>query len=262
MHIAIGICGKMHSGKDTVASIFRYIHNVGVAKAKYVEWYDKYASDSKFIHTDKSPLVFHFADKLKDLAAITFGIERSYFDNQDYKDNYYYDYRNKIFIPDKKIVVSDVKRLGIADFTTFEDIKKNLTYNPDIPYIKLRTLMQLYGDTMRKIFGDTFFINLAISDIEDSMKYNGFALIPDVRYPEEEFALRHCNAGRAYIVMIKRESNKDTKEETSHSSEKLNINPNYIINNNGTYIQLFYKVINVYKNILDYEQNLENVNNV
>ena len=235
--VIVGIKGRKGSGKDTVASMIHYIMALGPSYATYDGWefFNKQKKDELDVPTR------HFADKIKDDLSFIFDINRECFDNSEYKDNKYYHFKTKSFINFKE--QSNYPRSEI----TLEDLKKNTlarwreSFNDDC-VIKLRTLMQYYGtELIRHNIGSQVWIDGLIQTAIKDKNYYGYAVIADVRYLNESDAI-YSFGGKCIVI------NKYNNEEIEHSSEEVHINnKDYIIDNNGTLLGLFYNVLEFVK---------------
>ena len=232
----VGVKGRKGSGKDTVASMIHYIIAAGTTQASFDGWeeYDKSLRDDLDVPTR------HFADKIKDDLSFIFGINRECFDDSDYKDNKYYHFKTKSFITANHLN-------DIIPEITLEDLKQNTlakwieSYNNDC-IIKLRTLMQYYGtELIRHNIGSQVWIDGLIQTAIKDKNYYGYAVIADVRYPNEANAI--YNVGGKVIHVFKTDNSK-----VEHSSEDIKCdNRDYEIDNNGTLLGLFYKVLEFVK---------------
>lgn len=235
--VIVGIKGRKGSGKDTVASMIHYIMAVGPSYATYDDW--EFSNKQKKDELDVPTR--HFADKIKDDLSFIFGINRECFDNSDYKDNKYYLFQNKTFTTLKE--QKDNPRAEI----TLEDLKQNTlarwreSFN-DNCVIKLRTLMQYYGtELIRHNIGSQVWIDGLIQTAIKDKNYYGYAVIADVRYPNESCAI--YNTGGRIIHLLK-----NNNDEVEHSSEDIRFDTrDYEINNNGTLLGLFYNVLEFVK---------------
>lgn len=233
----IGIKGRKGSGKDTVASMIHYIIAAGTTQANFDGWeeYDKSLRDDLDVPTR------HFADKIKDDLSFIFGINRECFDNSDYKDNKYYLFQNKTFTTLKE--QKDNPRAEI----TLENLQENTLAKWRESYgdncvIKLRTLMQYYGtELIRHNIGSQVWVDGLIQTAIKDKNYYGYAVIADVRYLNEANAI--YNVGGKVIHVFKTDNNK-----VEHSSEDIKCDArDYEIDNNGTLLGLFYKVLEFVK---------------
>lgn len=230
----IGICGRKQSGKDTVASILVYILNNGALNAVYRDWYIKYKTGKASIVDTR---ITHFADYPKDICSKVFGIPREYFDDADYKDNKYYLMDTQSFVEKKKLT---------SDYVV---INHNILYNSSIGAvceacnnkiaITIRTMLQYIGTTIgRDCIGKDCWIRPTMSTAIDIANKYGYCIIPDVRFPNESEAIR--SQRYSFVIGV----NRETGLEDNHISESIdNVGVNYWIENDGSLMTLFYKVL-------------------
>ncbi len=235
--VIVGIKGRKGSGKDTVANMIHYIMAVGPSYANYDGW--EFSNKQKKDELDVPTR--HFADKIKDDLSFIFDINRKCFDDSDYKDNKYYHFKTKSFLTKKEF-----DNILIAEIT-LEDLKKNTLANwresfNDGCVIKLRTLMQYYGtELIRHNIGSQVWIDGLIQTALKDKNYYGYAVIADVRYPNESNAI--YNTGGQVIRLLK-----NNNDKVEHSSEDIKLDTrDYEINNNGTLLGLFYNVLEFVK---------------
>lgn len=242
----IGIAGQKHSGKDTIASMINYVFAVGISRASYSDYLIRKAS-IEYTYKDR---IVHFADGLKDVLSIIYNIPREYFDNHIYKDKKYYDIVSNKFV-DEDIVNSIRNNCHVICLN--ELLGFNLNYvlsnaKEKKIYIKLRTLMQYFGTNIcRTMLSDNIWIKQTMSKIVDISQSKRVCIVPDVRYLNEKNAIRMINDS-FYGVLIK--VNRKSCDKDEHSSESINFTTDYEIDNNGTLVQLFYKVLEICQNII------------
>ena len=231
----VGIKGFKGSGKDTVASMISYILHDGIMKANYDTWllYHK----NGFVENDE--IIIHFADKLKDDISEFCGIDRKLLDKQEIKENYYYNFKTGIVstnIKDADYVINNALEL--------DNLSTLLLLNTNVS-IKIRTLLQYYGtNVIRNHFWHKAFINYTMNKAFDIRNSKGQCIIADARFENDECeAIKQC--GGMIIRVDKKLNNND-----NHESEQIKIcEDDYIIDNTGTLVGLFYKVL---KFVTDY----------
>lgn len=235
----VGIKGFKGSGKDTVASMISYILHDGIMKANYDTWllYHK----NEFVENDE--IIIHFADKLKDDIAAFCNIDRKLLDRQEIKENYYYNFKTGIVstnIKDADVVIDDIDEFDYDNLAPLLFL-----YNNNIS-IKIRVLLQYYGtNIIRNHFWREAFIRYTINKAFDIRNSKGQCIIADVRFDNECEVIRDCGG---MIIRVDRKSNNDNHD--SHESEQITINKDdYVIDNTGTLVGLFYKVL---KFVTDY----------
>lgn len=230
----VGIKGFKGSGKDTVASMISYILHDGIMKANYDTWllYHK----NGFVENDE--IIIHFADKLKDDISEFCGIDRKLLDRQEIKENYYYNFKTGI-------VSTNIKDIDCVINTVLEydNLSTLLLLNNNNVSIKIRALLQYYGtNVIRNHFWREAFIRYTINKAFDIRNSKGQCIIADARFEDECMAIKYYGGK---IIIVDRRVNND-----NHESEQIKISQDdYVIDNTGTLVGLFYKVL---KFVTDY----------
>lgn len=229
----VGIKGFKGSGKDTVASMISYILHDGIMKASYDTWLLYHKND--FIENDE--IIIHFADKLKDDISEFCGIDRKLLDRQEIKENYYYNFKTGI-------VSTNIKDIDCVINTVLEydNLSTLLLLNNNVS-IKIRALLQYYGtNVIRNHFWHEAFIRYTMNKAFDIKNSKGQCIIADVRFEDECMAIKYYSGK---IIRVDRRVNND-----NHESEQIKISQDdYVIDNTGTLVGLFYKVL---KFVTDY----------
>lgn len=235
--VIVGIKGRKGSGKDTVAGMIHYIMAVGPSYATYDGW--EFSNKQKKDELDVPTR--HFADKIKDDLSFIFDINRECFDNSKYKDNKYYRFKTKSFLTKKECDNIVMAEITLEDLKKFTLARWRESFNDDC-VIKLRTLMQYYGtELIRHNIGSQVWIDGLIQTVIKDKNYYGYAVIADVRYPNEACAI--YNAGGQVIHLLK-----NNNDKVEHSSEDIRFDTrDYEIDNNGTLLGLFYNVLEFVK---------------
>lgn len=233
----VGIKGFKGSGKDTVASMISYILHDGIMKANYDTWllYHK----NGFVENDE--IIIHFADKLKDDIAAFCNIDRKLLDRQDIKEENYYNFKTGIVSTN----IKDTDRVinNIGEFN-YDNLSILLLLNTNVS-IKIRTLLQYYGtNVIRNHFWHKAFINYTMNKAFDIRNSKGQCIIADARFENDECeAIKQCGG---MIIRVDRKFNNND----NHESEQIKISQDdYVIDNTGTLVGLFYKVL---KFVTDY----------
>lgn len=229
----VGIKGFKGSGKDTVASMISYILHDGIMKASYDTWLLYHKND--FIENDE--IIIHFADKLKDDISEFCGIDRKLLDRQEIKENYYYNFKTGI-------VSTNIKDIDYVINTVLEydNLSTLLLLNNNVS-IKIRALLQYYGtNVIRNHFWHNAFVHYTINKAFDIRNKLGQCIIADARFDNECNVIKVCGGK---IIRVDRRVNND-----NHKSEQIKISQDdYVIDNTGTLVGLFYKVL---KFVTDY----------
>lgn len=229
----VGIKGFKGSGKDTVASMISYILHDGIMKANYDTWLLYYKNG--FVENDE--IIIHFADKLKDDISEFCGIDRKLLDRQEIKENYYYNFKTGI-------VSTNIKDIDCVINTVLEydNLSTLLLLNNNVS-IKIRALLQYYGtNVIRNHFWHEAFIRYTMNKAFDIKNSKGQCIIADARFEDECMAIKYYGGK---IIRVDRRVNND-----NHESEQIKISQDdYVIDNTGTLVGLFYKVL---KFVTDY----------
>ncbi len=238
--ILIGIAGTANSGKDTVASMINYIHHYGVTKASYSNWLaSKILYDDNFKHR-----IIHFADALKDCLSIMYNIPREYFDDRKKKDEEYYLLNERRFVDKNsfKDKYYEITFESLGDYSLNEIIYDDITNIG----IKLRTLMQYFGTNIcRNLLDMDIWVKSTIYKAVSIAEKEGICIIPDVRFENEA---RRIIGNSLYGGVIK--VNRDGCDKSEHESEIIDFPCSITIENNKTKMQLFYKVLEAYKQLI------------
>lgn len=229
----VGIKGFKGSGKDTVASMISYILHDGIMKASYDTWLLYHKND--FIKNDE--IIIHFADKLKDDISEFCGIDRKLLDRQEIKENYYYNFKTGI-------VSTNIKGIDcvINTVSEYDNLSTLLLLNNNVS-IKIRALLQYYGtNVIRNHFWHEAFIRYTMNKAFDIKNSKGQCIIADARFEDECMSIKYYGGK---IIRVDRRVNND-----NHESEQIKISQDdYVIDNTGTLVGLFYKVL---KFVTDY----------
>lgn len=234
----VGIKGFKGSGKDTVASMISYILHDGIMKATYDTWLLYHKND--FIENDE--IIIHFADKLKDDISEFCGIDRKLLDKQEIKENYYYNFKTGIVSTNIKDVFYVVDNCNDA-ILKYNDLAEYLVLYSNNISIKIRVLLQYYGtNIIRNHFCKEAFIRYTMNKAFDIKNSKGQCIIADARFEDECMAIKYYGGK---IIRVDRRVNND-----NHESEQIKISQDdYVIDNTGTLVGLFYKVL---KFVTDY----------
>lgn len=232
----VGIKGFKGSGKDTVASMISYILHDGIMKANYDTWllYHK----NGFVENDE--IIIHFADKLKDDIAAFCNIDRKLLDRQDIKEENYYNFKTGIVstnIKDTDRVINNIGEINYDNLSSLLSLNNNIS-------IKIRVLLQYYGtNVIRNHFWHNAFVYYTINRAFDIRNKLGQCIIADARFDNECNVIKVCGGK---IIRVDRRVNNDD----NHESEQIKISQDdYVIDNTGTFVGLFYKVL---KFVTDY----------
>ena len=129
------------------------------------------------------------------------------------------------------------------DEFNYDNLSPLLSLNSNIS-IKIRVLLQYYGtNVIRNHFWHEAFINCTINKAFDIRNKLGQCIIADARFDNECEAIKQCGG---MIIRVDRKLNNND----NHESEQIKISQDdYVIDNTGTLVGLFYKVL---KFVTDY----------
>lgn len=227
----IGIAGNINSGKDTVASMLLYIHQVGKNNAKYADWLTKkLAYDNSFKHK-----TIHFADIAKNNLSSILGISVDVFNNRLYKDELWYIPSTGKFIEEKDIArhkVINLENINELDITN----KKHI--------VKLRTILQAYAESCKKIFGNNTWVANTMRIASDINMMYKICIIPDIRFKNESEWIKSYNG---IVIYITRPNNEIQSNHVSENNDDIFYN--FHINNISNQQTLFFKVLAIYDQI-------------
>ena len=227
--IIIGLAGVAGSGKDTAATMISYIYKHGSA-ANYAKWLQYHAIVKKY------PNIVHFADNVKECLSIIYDIPLEYFNNRMYKDEYFYVLNEKRFI-DYTTANKEYLIIENSDLM-HEPLSEHIFRKPKC-CIKLRTLMQYFAtDICRYHLSDDIWIKSAIWKAISTLDITDVGIIADVRFQNEASYIKNKQNG--IIIKLTRNTTK-----LNHSSEKINFECDYEIENNGSLQQLYYKILEI-----------------
>lgn len=238
--IVFGIAGTKGSGKDTVASIIDYCMREGLSKADYYKWKNYDDVDLSYLYKTR---IVHFADALKNICSQIFAIPRIYFDDREYKDNWAYCFTERSF---KKIDTIDTSRYYViqiedlvANSLSLPEVRLSCNRQGKISCITTRTIMQYIGtELFRNKVSKNTWIDICINKAKDCSD-NGWCIIPDVRFENEAQAIKEIDDRKTIVIKLERH----TKFKDGHESENIDFDGDVTIDNNGSKMVLFYKIL-------------------
>lgn len=227
----ISICGYRNSGKDVSAEMLQYLLNAPTFLHSY-KLYTKLKSWFK----NGDYQITSFAKPLKRTLAAMLNIPIEYFEDRNFKENYY------IKFPEAKITPNPNKELILSDNKFSKLIAKQdfsfLTEN----YITIRQLLQVFGtEIAQTFFGKYIWVYLTLNNIKPT-------IISDLRFKTEMQAIKNSGGIVIYINNPKCKPGNHASErqiEEMYNSKEFD----YIINNNGTLKDLFNSLKNICKSM-------------
>lgn len=254
-NILIGVTGKKRSGKDLFATMINYI-----LYSKLYKQGDKCDYNSYKDYEINKNTIIHFADGLKEILSCLFNIPLKYF-NDDFKDYRIFrikEYLNgKVDIEDAFMLFDFIhdnekyKILNNSDLS-LNNLNYYLSHEDKFCCITIRTLLQYFGTNIgRNIIYNNIWVSKCINNAKNILKYNKYCIISDVRFINEEEAIKK---EKGIIIKINRKSINNKVDY--HESENYDIKGDYSIYNNNTEESLFYGGIEIVNKILSkYETN-------
>lgn len=232
-NLLIGVGGLRNSGKDTVVNIMDYIIRNGIARANYKKWIINGMNNT--IYKNKTVA---FADGIKDILSRLFGISRDCFDNRIYKDELYYNLKTRQFITVETVEKEHISIVHSQMINTNFGLNQYVDTNA---CIKLRTLMQWFGTEIgRNQIYDEVWIDDTIRRANDMRNKHKYCFVSDIRFGNEVEAIHKAEG---IVILIERPN--IIKDD--HPSEKLEFEYDYVINNDGSLMTLFYRVLEFIK---------------
>lgn len=241
-NLIIGIGGELGSGKDTAAAMINYIISAGLINASYNEFIIRRKS-YELTHADK---ITHYGDPLKQVVSIMYNIPLEHCYSREHKDNLWYCMKERRYLTEAEASMPQYHKVTIdmLKYTSLAVIIE-VVHSKTI-VIKLRTLLQYVGTNLCRFNLDKdLWVNATISKAAEIAETKKHCVVPDVRFANENDVIKNHVWG--YTLLIDRES---SKQGSTHDSEIMNFIPNEIISNNGTLLQLFYKLHKVLSNLL------------
>lgn len=246
----IGISGLKGSGKDTVAKMINYILATGITKANFNNFIDRYKNNNTADILNNR--ILHFADSLKQLISFLFNIHIDILNNHETKDSVFYCFETGKLYKKEEIINSSSKIITLDNLkrTTLNNIINNVKDKKHLHFILIRTLLQYIGtELFRTHVDENIWIRRCINQAIDIIEMHETAIIADVRFNNEcEQIMQHS----FYGGLIKVTRNKCIKDNVnSNSSENDELEYDYLIENNGTMLELFYKVQEIVSKIIN-----------
>ena len=266
----IGLNGYAGAGKDTVAKMLKLILNdleywndVDLCKAKY----DEIFTDPTKSATFNAPkfeknrvMCIAYADQLKEICATMFGIpiERFYMN----KSNAWICINDKFQYTEIK---PDSDHILTADefYYATSDINDSSTKY----WMSLREILVYVGTyVLQQTINKNIFINIIRNKVKEEQATNHdlkYVIVTDNRFAHE---LAYMSESNAITISITRNSIQQLENVAEHDLDDVD-DYDYIIDNSGTYNDLFNNIWNIihenieFENITETLYTRENINN-
>lgn len=206
----IGICGEKQVGKSTVASMLQYILTSDLPV--FGEWKSTWDNYPTGRIPNSEWTIKAYADKLKEIAAILAGCKVEEFESEDFKNSYIPRYLDQIF----------------------PHSPKRHTF---------RELLQYLGTDVFRNLSSDIWITLTLKDYKPGDKW----IISDVRRKNEANMIRVPYTPSVLIKVNRLPTGAVIVDQHISEREVDLLNPDIVIDNNGTQEELFIKLINLVK---------------
>jgi len=224
----VGITGRIGAGKDTLAETLKLIDSEELGLPP---------------HEIENPLqIKKMGEKIKQITAIILGIDRDLLEDREYKEKPLGE-QWRIYTCDGHIRAHEIEAKQIADYIWSRE-GTNIPVKSSV--LTPRKIMQLLGtEATKEIIHPHIWINSF---------YNGYSeddnwLITDIRYPNEAESVRERNG---VLIRIHRDNPDLPNSVANHPSETsldMWTDWDYVVDNNGTYKQLYNKAKLIYKEV-------------
>lgn len=266
----IGLNGYAGAGKDTVAKMLKlmlndldYWESVDLCKAEY----DKIFTDPTKSATFNAPkfeknrvLCIAYADQLKEICATMFGIpvERFYMNKSNawicINDKFQYTELQ----PDKDHILT-----AEQFYYEISTLQENTTKY----WMSLREILVYVGTyVLQQTINKDIFVNIVRNKIKEEQATNPdlqYVIVTDNRFNHE---LAYMSESNAITMSITRDSIKQLENVAEHDLDDVD-DYDYIIDNSGTYSDLFNNIWNIVHENIEFRNNTEtlytreNINN-
>ena len=186
MNKIIAFSGLKGVGKSRSSGMLEFLLNTPKIFHSYFFYKHKH-----WFYNNRKYKVVAFADSIKEMLANLLNIDKSKFEDRDFKENCYLDLTTLTLL--SAHIVSDTERLSDSKFNR---IAKEWTNETSKQYkLSIRQVMQLFGtEIMRNILDDKLWINSTLKKAQDQN-----IIISDLRFITEFEEVKKRNGFTIYI---------------------------------------------------------------
>lgn len=243
----IGLNGYAGAGKDTVAKMMCLILNhqheyteselFGIFSRDMAKY--KYATTGEFNTKYSKVINIAYADQLKELCSVMFGIPvRRFYDN---KSNGYINISGDFSYTESK----PFNIITAEDYASGPQAYQNSSINY---WMSLREVLVYVGTyVLQNEINRKIFINIVNNKLKNECKVNSnlkYAIITDIRFQQE---FDYIQEKKGITINITRDDLEILPNIAEHSMED-EVNYDIVIENNGTYEELFHNVYEIIHN--------------
>lgn len=257
----IGLNGLAGSGKDTVAKMLKSIlvkkwNNIEDCKAYYKLYFDNPNISATFTNNNKEKyqvFCIAFADQLKNICSSIFGIpvERFYSNKSNSWICINKDFKYTEIKPDEENIITAEEYYN--NINNYKFSEKNY-------WMSLREILVYVGTYVcQQDLNKNVFVNIVKNNINNinlrnnSLKY---VIVTDVRFSHEINYIRENNGITIQIVRDDVKALDNIAEHDLDDSEDFD----YIIENNGSYDDLFLTVWNLVNENIEFKNIVKDMN--
>jgi hypothetical protein len=231
----IGISGKKQVGKNTVGDMINFI-----LSAEYNNSYDAYISYP--FYEDKWEMK-SFANKLKLHVANVIGCNVEMLEDEAFKNKPLgEEWIRYAYATGSEWVDGEPRMVSTTCDKERFDIEYNINWQTAYKLIHTpRTLMQMIGTNVARIVHKDYWVNALMVNYFNECNW----IITDVRFPNEIDVIKQ---NQGIVINIKRNTGFEDNHKSETALDNIIWNEEYLIDNNGSFEELYNKVFNILVN--------------
>lgn len=224
--LIIGLVGEKNHGKTESAKMIQ-------ALLLGVDDYDTYSKMQLLLASNYN--IVNFADELKSMVSVILGCSIDKLEERDFKENFAFNPRTK-----ELLRVDDMFHVGFV-YTDADKYDEAITFNGSANfehYVLVRTMLQYIGtNVMRNKVDRNYWIK--ILQLHMLRNYDSSFIVGDIRFQNETDCVTELGG-----ITIKIVRSNVTNNNISHQSESevKSIKTDFVVENDGTLIDLFNKL--------------------